>query len=202
MRGVALNSGVHIAASKIKDLRQQEDVVIVSISGGSGSGKGYFIEKLKKKLKNKVSIVHMDNYYREIQGPVEKINHDHPRTLRMKLFQEHLALLRRGETVCIPKYSFKKHKAIGCKYQKGKHVIILDGLFSFYNQRLRKLADYTIYIDVPDKVRLKRRIIRDAKERSETPEQTKEKWRRTVLPMHKKFVAPQKKEAKLVVKNY
>jgi uridine kinase len=202
MRVVPFKLGLRSTVSKIMDLQGEKEVVIVSVTGGSGSGKGYFIEQLKCFFPKKLSILHLDNYYRDTNGKVENVNHDHPSSLKLGLFQKQLAKLRQGLTVDVPNYKFKKHKAIGTRKLKGKHVIILDGLFSFYNKRLQKMADVKIFVYAPDLIRLNRRIKRDAVKRGQNSHQVKIKWKETVQPMYKKFVEPQRKFADLVIKNY
>ena len=69
--------------------------MIISITGRSGSGKTTVIESLIEILgKDTVSYLHQDSYYKDqSQIPYEKrnrINFDHPETIDIELFTEHL----------------------------------------------------------------------------------------------------------------
>jgi uridine kinase len=52
---------------------------------------------------------------------------------------------------------------------------------------------------VPEEVRLARRIERDQRERGRSAESVRQQFRRYVVPMHQRFVAPQARHADLVV---
>jgi uridine kinase len=58
---------------------------------------------------------------------------------------------------------------------------------------------FKIFIDTPDKIRLKRRIIRDMSERGRTEESVRKQFEASVLPMHKEFVQPFKDSTELII---
>ncbi|HKY74431.1 MAG TPA: uridine kinase, partial [Patescibacteria group bacterium] len=74
--------------------------------------------------------------------------------------------------------------------------IIVEGIFVLSSQKLRKLADLTIYLEVTADERVRRRIYRD-EQRGRNMLQTLE-HSLVVEKMHAKHVAPMKKYATLV----
>jgi uridine kinase len=68
--------------------------------------------------------------------------------------------------VQVPKYDFVTHSYSSYTHIKPSDVIILEGIFSLYNENVRNLASIKIFVDVPDDERLIRRILRDVKERN------------------------------------
>ena len=58
----------------------------------------------------------------------------------------------------------------------------------------------TRIIDINEKTRLSRRIIRDKKYRKRTEEDIIRQYNNTVKPMYKKFIEPTKKFADIIIK--
>ena len=59
----------------------------------------------------------------------------------------------------------------------------------------------SVFIDIDEKIRLKRRIIRDTTSRGRNDRSVKEQFRTCVKPMHNKFVGPTKKYADIILSN-
>jgi len=78
------------------------------------------------------------------------------------------------------------------KIDEEKQVILVDGIFSLYNEVVRRNLDCGIYVDVSDDVRFIRRLKRDVNERGRTNEGVVQQYLSTVKPMHDQFVAPTK----------
>ena len=66
--------------------------VVISVAGGSGSGKTTVSNKIVKNFKKKdVRIIKLDDYYKRLDMPFserEKVNYDHPDSLDFDLFVE------------------------------------------------------------------------------------------------------------------
>ena len=56
--------------------------MIIGITGGTGSGKSTFTNRLKNEFPDDVAVIYHDNYYRSQDGiPFEQrvtVNYDHP----------------------------------------------------------------------------------------------------------------------------
>ena len=86
-----------------------EKPVLILIAGGTASGKTTVVEQITKKLPKDVSVICMDNYYKQRDDlPFEKrkkINYDHPDALDLDLLKHprrRCRLLRRGLSRRIP----------------------------------------------------------------------------------------------------
>ena len=63
-----------------------------------------------------------------------------------------------------------------------------EGILILNSRELLELFDLKIFIDIPEEIRLERRMNRDVNERNRTKEGIHNQWNMQVLPMHKKFV--------------
>ena len=173
---------------------------VVAVAGGSASGKGYILDHFL--TLPGIARVAIDNYYLSGSGGSGVCtNHDEPRALDLKLLMEHLLALKDGKGVDVPIYNFINGMREGSYRQEPCRIIILDGLFAFYDQGFQDVADLKVYVEASDEVRLSRRLKRDVEERGRTEEGVLIKWERTVLPMHNLYVSPQKELADLVIVN-
>ena len=182
----------------------EQDILVIGIAGGTGSGKSTLMEELVSRFDKEVTVLSHDNYYRRRDGismeDREKINYDEPAALETDLMACHLDQLRRGETVECPVYDFTQHnRSNKTKTLVPKRVIIVEGILIFENKELRDLMDIRIFVDTDADVRLCRRIARDVNERGRTLESVLEQYQNTVKPMHELYVEPSKKFANIVV---
>ncbi len=177
---------------------------IIAICGGSGSGKTTFTDKVRKEVKEDISVVHMDSYYlpklpKELQtsgGP----NYDHPAAFDWKLLTQHLESLKNGKSIEAPLYDFKKNsrlkKTITIKPSK---VILFEGIFSLYDEEIRKLSDITAFLHVEADIRFIRRLHRDVEERGRSLDSVITQYYETVRPMYQKYLDPQRQFADFIV---
>ena len=179
--------------------------IIVGMTGGTGSGKTYTANKLLSSYpKNYIINIEQDSYYKDLsdinyKDRIKK-NFDHPDSIDIDLFQENLKQLSAGFDITVPIYDFSNHIRVNnCKVISNTKIIIVEGIFALYYPQLRKLYDIKIFIEAPEKVRFKRRLNRDIKERGRTIQSIKKQYTETVLPMYKKFIKPSKKYADLVI---
>lgn len=86
---------------------------IIGITGGTGSGKSTFTNRLKNEFPDDVAVIYHDNYYRcQDAIPFEarkKVNYDHPDSLETDLLTEHLKKLKAGESIECPVYDYSQH---------------------------------------------------------------------------------------------
>jgi len=180
--------------------------MIIGIAGGTGSGKTTVAKKIKEKIKDKHTVVMMqqDSYYKDHSDipfeEREKINYDHPNSIDMELLIKHLKALINGSTVEIPIYDFKTHTRKNItKRENPGDIVIIEGILIFTNKELRELFDYKIFVDTPDDIRFIRRLKRDLTERNRTVNSVIDQYLMTVRPMHIEFVEPTKKFADIII---
>ena len=180
-------------------------MLIVGITGGTGSGKTTVVNKIIKKLPEEaVVVIPQDSYYKDNSDiPLEKrqeINFDHPRSIEFKLLIEHIKQLRKGEPVKQPIYSYLTcTRAKETNIVEPKDIIILEGILILTNPELRNLMDVKVYVDADADDRLSRVIMRDIIERGRSVIKVLERYEKTVKPMHLQFIEPTKRYADIIV---
>jgi uridine kinase len=78
-------------------------------------------------------------------------------------------------------------------------VILVEGILTFFDHRLRALLDIKIFVDTDADLRIMRRVRRDMEKRGRDFASIREQYYRTVRPMHLQFVEPSKRWADLVI---
>ncbi len=185
---------------------KENNPYLVGIAGGSGSGKTFFVERLKERIDNDLLIViALDDYYKDSSHKPfeerEKQNYDHPEAFDQKILVEQLTAIKNRESIIKPKYDFKTHTRFPDKFDKieSRPVILLEGILLFAFEKVRDLLDLKIFINTPDDIRIIRRIARDTKERGRSLESVIQQYESTVRPMHRAFVEPTKEFADLII---
>ena len=181
-----------------------ENILVIGIAGGTGSGKTTLMKNIVERFGDVVTVISHDNYYkRHDELTYEErclINYDEPAAFETELMVEHLAALRRGETIQCPVYDFTVHnRSNDVLTIVPKRVIIVEGILIFADEALRELMDIRIFVDTDADVRLCRRIKRDVNKRGRTLESVLTQYQTTVKPMHEKYVEPSKRFANIVV---
>ena len=182
----------------------ENNILVIGIAGGTGSGKTTLMKNLITKYGEHITVLSHDNYYkRHDEMTYEErcqLNYDEPDALETDLMAMHLDKLRKGEAIDCPVYDFTVHnRSNDTIHIVPKKVIIVEGILIFENQPLRELMDIRIFVDTDADVRLCRRIKRDVNKRGRTLESVLTQYQETVKPMHERYVEPSKKFADLVV---
>ena len=181
-----------------------QNVIVIGIAGGTGSGKSTMIQKIKEEFHDNITILSHDFYYkRHDQLTSEertKLNYDPPEALETDLMIEHVRQLRQWKTVERPVYDFTIHNRVDETVEvHPAKVVVVEGILIFENQELRDLCDIKVFIDTDADVRILRRILRDVSERGRTLDSVITQYLTTVKPMHEQFVEPSKKHADIIV---
>lgn len=178
---------------------------IISICGGSGSGKTTFADKVRKSVDMEVSILHMDSYYlpklpKDLKTTTGKPNFDHPDAFDWDLLQKHIQDLKNGKAVKSPHYDFKKNARLKTSslIQPTK-VVLFEGIFSLYDEEIRKMCDITAFLHVEADIRFIRRLHRDVEERGRSLDSVITQYYETVRPMYQKYLEPQRQHADFIV---
>lgn len=177
---------------------------VIGICGISGSGKSFLIDELANQLNIPVTIISMDNYYKpiEFQGKDENgvVNFDIPSAIDHEKILEHVALLRKGESVNWTTYGFN-FKPEEPFLMLPSNVVIIEGIFLLHLEKLREQLDFSVLIESEQKTILKKRISRDINERGMTNSEVMYQWNNHVLPGYSKYIEPHKEHAHISVFN-
>lgn len=98
-------------------------MLIIGIAGGSGSGKTTVVKAITEQLKERVTVIPQDAYYKDLSHftAQEKRDHnfDHPDSIDFELLCEQLQQLKEGKSVEQPVYSY-----ITCSRSKEETVTV------------------------------------------------------------------------------
>ena len=182
----------------------ENEILVIGIAGGTGSGKTTLMKNLIREFSDVVTVISHDNYYkRHDEMTYEercRLNYDEPAALETDLMAQHLDVLRHGGSIECPVYDFTVHNRSNKTITiVPKKVIIVEGILIFENKPLRDLMDIKVFVDTDADVRLCRRILRDVTERGRTLESVVTQYQDTVKPMHEQYVEPSKKFADIIV---
>ena len=184
-----------------------EKPYIVGITGGSASGKTYFLRELLQAFTTEeVCLVSQDNYYKpRHEQPVDENgvqNFDMPQSINAVQYAQDLLALKEGKTVVRQEYTYNNPNAKPKQLEfKPAPVIVVEGIFVFYFPELTRHLDLKIFIEAEEHVKLKRRIVRDRDERGYDLEDVLYRYEQHVAPTYNKYIKPFKSEADLVVPN-
>ncbi len=180
-------------------------ITFIAITGPTASGKSILSSKLSKVFgKEKCAVICQDDYYNDWsrlpKNRRKKINFDDAGAFDFSLLNKHIIELRRGACINKPCYGFAENKRLSRTQKiKSKPIIIIEGLMPFLKDRIRKLFDLKVYIDIDNAECLSRRLRRDIAERAETVESVCRRYFAEVLPMQRRYVERQKKWADMVI---
>jgi uridine kinase len=177
---------------------------IIGITGGTGSGKSTFTNRLKNEFPDDVAVIYHDNYYRcQDAIPFEarkKVNYDHPDSLETDLLVEHLKELKAGRAIDCPVYDYSLHNRSDEVIRiEPKPVILVEGILLLADERIRDLLDIKIYVEADADERILRRISRDVEERGRDLNGIIKQYLTTVKPMHYLYVEPTRSKADIVI---
>ena len=183
-----------------------QNIYLIGIAGGSGSGKTTFAKKVMKGINSANScLLHMDSYYLPEQPKSNytsagKPNYDHPNAFDWDLLREHLTNLKKGQSIDCPIYDFATSSRTSQIEKVGPcKVVLFEGIFSLYDQEIRDLLDIKCYLHVDSDIRFTRRLHRDVKERGRSLESVISQYYDTVRPMYQKYLDPQRQFADFTV---
>lgn len=182
--------------------------ILISIAGGTASGKTTVVEEIINHFESQdVTVLCQDNYYKS-QDDIsleerKKINYDHPNSFDMDLLYQDIAALLSNKTIQSPVYDFKEHnrKKDQTVERKPSKVVILEGILALYDKRIRELSDILIYVESDPDIRFIRRLKRDMNERGRELDSVIMQYLSTVKPMYEEYIAPTKRYADIIIPN-
>jgi len=182
-------------------------MLIIGIAGGTGCGKTTVVNQILNELpEGEVGVISQDSYYKDTSHLTydERIimNFDHPRSIDFELLAEHLDLLKKGEAVNQPVYSFVQHNRTGDTIlTHPRKVMIVEGILILTHPELRDICDIKIFVHADSDERLIRRLKRDIAERGRDINEVIARYQTTLKPMHEQFIEPMKEYADIIIPN-
>jgi len=179
----------------------------IGITGGSGSGKTFFLQGLSACFgAHEICLISQDNYYKpRDQQPIDENgikNFDLPVSIDRDAFRHDLLVLKSGQNVIKQEYTFNNPQAKTQMLEfKSAPIIVVEGLFVQYFEEISNELDLRIFIEAKDHVKLGRRIKRDQVERGYDIDDVLYRYQYHVMPVYERLIEPLKHHADLVIPN-
>jgi uridine kinase len=179
----------------------------IGITGGSGSGKTFFLNSLAERFSDQeICLISQDNYYhtrdRQVEDEKGVKNFDLPEAIDHEQFYNDIIQLKKGEVLRKMEYTFNNPEATPRTLVfKPAPVLIIEGLFVQYFPKIDKELDLKVFIEAKDYVKLSRRIRRDNEERGYDLDDVLYRYHHHVMPVYESLIEPLKHNADLVIPN-
>ena len=179
----------------------------IGITGGSGSGKTFFLQGLSAHFKpSEICLISQDNYYKaRDQQPIDENgvkNFDLPVSIDRQSFLQDLLKLKAGQDVIKKEYTVNNPSAEPKQLEfKTAPILVVEGLFVQYFEEIAKELDLKIFIEAKDHVKLGRRIKRDQVERGYDIDDVLYRYQYHVMPIYESLIEPLKHYADIVIPN-
>merc|ERR1712187_667891 len=204
-------------------LGKDEPVVVIGVAADSGCGKSTFMRRLTNVfggegvgplgggfgnggwetntlVSDQTTVICLDDYHlndrngRKVSG-LTALN---TKEQKFDLMYEQIAALKRGEEVKKPIYNHVNGTLDEPETIKPTPILIIEGLHPFVDERVRKLLDFSIYLDITDDVKFAWKVQRGMQERGPVLESIQASIDAR-KPDFDAFVAPQRAQADLVI---
>ena len=165
-------------------------MLMIGICGASGSGKSTLAKELANKLNQRCVYLKQDSYYKDHPDMSfeerERINYDEPSAFE---YEALLADLHAGRPITTKNYDYSQHRRCDSTERiEPADVVLLEGIHVFYDEAVRDLLDFKIFIQVDPDVCLLRRVKRDIRDRGRSVESIYRQYLESVKPMYEKYI--------------
>ncbi|CAN5514958.1 uridine kinase [soil metagenome] len=179
----------------------------IGITGGSGSGKTFFLQGLAASFTSEeLCMISQDNYYKSRnEQPIDQNgvkNFDLPESIDRATFRDDLVQLKAGRDVIKKEYTFNNPAAEPKMLTfKAAPILVVEGLFVQYFDEISRELDLKIFVEAKDHVKLGRRIRRDQVERGYDLDDVLYRYQHHVMPVYESLIEPLKYKCDLVIPN-
>lgn len=187
--------------------KNDEKVLTIGISGGSGSGKTTIVREIRESFAPEdVCLLSLDDYYvsRDLQltDPNGIKNFDLPRSINEVELLRDILKLKTGQAVERKEYTFNNDNVEPkLLVFKPAPIIIVEGIFIYHYNGVRDALDVKVFIEADHDIKLNRRIQRDSVERNYPESDVRYRFKHHVTPSYQQYVAPYKSICDIVINN-
>jgi phosphoribulokinase len=151
--------------------RKPSRIVVIGVAGDSGCGKSTFLRRLNDLFGEEfMTVICLDDYHSldRKQRKETGITALNPDANNFDLMYEQVKALKEGKSVMKPIYNHETGLLDQPELIEPNKVIVIEGLHPIHDERVRKLLDFSIYLDLSDEVKIAWKIQRDMAERGHT----------------------------------
>lgn len=173
---------------------------MLAIVGDSGAGKTTLSRGLHRVLPGLSSSFCTDHYHR--YDRFQRQNHDysilHPDANYVDIMEQHLQLLASGHSVLRPTYDHRDGLLKRPQQVDPSPFIVVNGVLAMLTPNARSCFDVQVYIDQPEQIRRRWKIVRDTSSRGYTKSEVFREIARCRSDSVE-YVQPQKHNADIVI---
>lgn len=176
-------------------------VVLIGVAGDSGCGKSTFLRRLADLFGEEfLTVICLDDYHSldRKQRKETGITALDPRANNFDLMYEQIKALKHGQSIEKPIYNHETGEIDPPERIEPNHIIVVEGLHPLYDERVRELLDFSVYLDISDEVKIAWKIQRDMAERGHRYEDVLAAIN-SRRPDFTAYIEPQKKHADVVI---
>jgi phosphoribulokinase len=177
-------------------------VVLIGVAGDSGCGKSTFLRRLSDLFgEDFVTVICLDDYHSldRKQRKTTGITALDPRANNFDLMYEQMKALKSGQSIMKPIYNHETGELDPPENVDPNRIIVIEGLHPLFDERVRGLLDFSVYLDIDDDVKIAWKIQRDMAERGHTYEDVLAAIE-SRRPDFEAYIDPQKQHADVVIR--
>jgi phosphoribulokinase len=176
-------------------------VVLIGVAGDSGCGKSTFLRRLEDLFGEQlITVICLDDYHSldRKQRKATGITALDPRANNFDLMYEQIKTLKGGQSIDKPIYNHETGEIDPPERVDPNHIVVIEGLHPLFDERVRDLIDFSVYLDISDEVKISWKIQRDMAERGHTYEDVLASINAR-RPDFEAYIDPQKQYADVVI---
>lgn len=143
-------------------------VVLIGVAGDSGCGKSTFLRRLADLFGEELmTVICLDDYHSldRVQRKEKGVTALDPRANNFDLMYEQIKALKAGNPIDKPIYNHETGTIDPPERVVPRPIVVIEGLHPMYDERVRSLLDFSVYLDISDDVKVAWKIQRDMAER-------------------------------------
>jgi phosphoribulokinase len=174
---------------------------MLCLVGDSGAGKSTLSNGCVQILgPDRVTDICLDDYHSldRVGRTQRQITALHPDCNHLDLIAQHMALLRRGETIFKPVYDHSNGMFGRPEFVTPKPIVLVHGLHALFTPELRRLWDVSVFLDPDPELRIAWKIGRDMSKRGYTRDEVLKQLEHRRHDSEA-YVMPQREKADMVI---